>query len=136
VPANYYELVPEQAQRSRPERADLLDAVEKTEMEAIFLTGSAPAPGARTAERISLARRSSRFSLSSSASRGRSSVLRPERIPLSISAWATHRRRARIVASSRCRRETRGYGVSDAVSSAYDADSPRPAFTARTPPRH
>src|SRR5262245_43642258 len=42
--------------------------------------------------RISFARRSSTFSLSSCFRRARSSVVRPGRCPLSRSAWRTHRR--------------------------------------------
>jgi hypothetical protein len=54
---------------------------------------SSPAKKALADFKISLARRSSVFSLRSCRSSSRSSVVRPPRSPASISAWRTHRRR-------------------------------------------
>jgi hypothetical protein len=63
-------------------------------MNAVISAGAdrAPERNRRSPLRISLARRSSAFSLRSLLSSSSCSVVRPERIPPSDSAWRTHRR--------------------------------------------
>src|SRR5690606_20963443 len=110
--------------------ADRLDSVLLTvlvdELDHHFRrrSSSACAKYADALRRISLARRSSRFSRSSSLMRPRSSVLRPPRRPLSRSAWRTQLRSVSAVHPI--------FSETDRIAAHCDAYSPSCSSTSRT----